>query len=43
MNIEKDLQQLKEQSVNETVKQQNINRISAKLQQVKRVTYAKQL
>lgn len=41
MNIEKDLQQLKEQLVNETVKQQNINRISAKLQQVKRVTYAK--
>ncbi len=41
MNIEKDLQQLKEQSVNETVKQQNINRISAKLQQVKRVTHIK--
>ncbi len=41
MNIEKALQQLKEQSLNETVKQQNINRISAKLQQVKRVTYAK--
>ena len=41
MSIEKDLQQLKEQSVNETVKQQNINRISAKLQQVKRVTYVK--
>ena len=41
MNIKKDLQQLKEQPLNETVKQQNINRISAKLQQVKRVTYAK--
>ena len=41
MNIKKDLQQLKDQSLNETVKQQNINRISAKLQQVKRVTYAK--
>ena len=41
MSIEKDLQQLKEQPVNEAVKQQNINRISTKLQQVKRVTYAK--
>ena len=41
MNIKKDLQQLKEQSLNETVKQQNINRISAKLQQVKRVTHIK--
>ena len=41
MSIEKDLQQLKEQSVNATVKQQNLNRISAKLQQVKRVTYIK--
>lgn len=41
MSIEKDLQQLKEQSVNETVKQQNINRISTKLQQAKRVTYTK--
>lgn len=41
MSIEKDLQQLKEQSVNEAVKQQNINRISTKLQQAKRVTYAK--
>lgn len=41
MSIEKDLQQLKEQSLNETVKQQNINRIAAKLQQVKRITYAK--
>ena len=41
MSIEKDLQQLKEQPVNETVKQQNINRISTKLQQAKRVTYAK--
>lgn len=41
MNIEKDLQQLKEQSVNETVKQQNINRISAKLQRVRRVTHVK--
>ena len=41
MSIEKDLQQLKEQPVNGTVKQQNINRISTKLQQAKRVTYAK--
>ena len=41
MSIEKDLQQLKEQPVNEAVKQQNINRISAKLQQVKRVTHIK--
>lgn len=41
MSIEKDLQQLKEQSVNEAVKQQNINRISTKLQQAKRVTYTK--
>ena len=41
MSIEKDLQQLKEQPVNETVKQQNINRISTKLQQVKRVTHIK--
>jgi len=41
MSIEKDLQQLKEQPVNEAVKQQNINRISTKLQQVKRVTHIK--
>ena len=41
MSIEKDLQQLKEQPVNEAVKQQNINQISTKLQQAKRVTYAK--
>ena len=41
MSVEKDLQQLKEQPVNEAVKQQNINRISTKLQQAKRVTYAK--
>ena len=41
MSIEKDLQQLKEQPINESVKQQNINRISIKLQQAKCVTYAK--
>ena len=41
MSIEKDLHQLKEQPIHESVKQQNINRISIKLQQAKCVTYAK--